>query len=162
MLPLLNMWTFVRLSIIVNIGNRPELNWVLTAFDWLQNSMNLCLKIFLINCKNLRFNSKNFDLLPKTLIYCQNILISCQKFPTMLITSIKNALDSTLHRSSKTNYNWPRAASIPPTLWSPKCLVRPQAFQLVYRPDDFFTAYKPYSIAGTPKWAKTGGCLVWC
>ena len=40
---------------------------------------------------------KNLDLLPKTVIYCQNI-------PTSLITSPKNALDSTLVPTSTIRY----------------------------------------------------------
>ena len=92
------IWKFVMLSIIGNIcqsdlidNNMLDCFWLVTKLvesldeyllDWLQKTLIYCQKT-LIYCQ-------------KTLIYCQNILINCQKFPTMLITSIKNALDSTL------------------------------------------------------------------
>ena len=65
-MPLLNIWTFVMLSIIVNIGNRPELIdrfWLLLIgcktvwiFAW-RSSWLIAKKLWCI--------AKNFDILPK-------------------------------------------------------------------------------------------------
>ena len=89
MLQLLNIWTFVMLSIIVNIGNMPELiDWVLTAFDWVQNSMNLRLKIFLNDCQNLCFIAKIFDWLPKFSNEPDNQPQKCSRFGVKWFKSI--------------------------------------------------------------------------
>ena len=96
--PFSNIWTEI---LCVNVAENNWKYWPYFRFNWL--FLTGCKTFWIFDWISSWLIAKHFDWLPNTLIdcqntliYCQNILINCQKFPTMLITSIKNALDSTL------------------------------------------------------------------